>query len=221
MSDVRVPAVRLRAPSWRDGRLVIGVLIILSSVVLGARVVAVAGHTEPVFVAAADLPSGHPLNRADLRVVAVHLGAGTADYLSARRALPGGLVLARPVAAGELVPSGALGSAAGMTRRPVAIPVPAPMPSGLHRGTAVDLWSSAKETGTGETGYAPPARIAQGAEVYALVAPGAGLGSAGSGSAQVLLDEAQLRAVLDALANGAKIALVPAPVIHEGTVRAG
>jgi hypothetical protein len=218
MSDVRVPAVRLRAPSWRDGRLVVGVLIILSSVILGSRVVAAAGRTVPVFAAAADLPSGHPLSASDLRAVSVHLGPGTAGYLSVRRPLPEGMVLMRPIGAGELVPSGALGPPAGMTRRSVAIPVPPPLPEGLRPGAAVDLWSSAKETGPGATGYASPERIAQGAEIRAVVAAGSGLGVAGSGSAQVLLEEAQLRAVLDALANGAKIVLVPAPVVSGGTV---
>jgi hypothetical protein len=201
----------LKAPSWRDGRLIIGVLIIVSSVVLGARVVAAAGRTEPVFAAVANLPSGHQLNESDLRVVPVHLGAGAAGYLSARQPLPAGTVLTRPVGAGELVPSAALGPVAALMRRPVAIPVPAPLPSGLVPGASVDLWSSAKVTGTGTTGYAPPVRIAQGAEVFAVAAAGVSLGSSGGSSVQVLLDEGELRSVLDALANGAKIALVPMP----------
>lgn len=211
MSDVRVPAVRLRAPSWRDARLLIGVLIVVSSVVLGARVVAAAGHTEPVFAAVADLPSGHQLGPDDVKVVAVHLGSGAAGYLSARAPLPPGTVLVRPVGGGELVPSAALGSVTALARRPVAVPVPAPLPVGLRPGAAVDLWSSAKETGTGVTGYAPPVRVAQGAEVFAVAAAGVGLASSGTTNVQVLLEEGELRAVLDALANGAKVAVVPVP----------
>lgn len=211
MSDVRVPAVRLTRPSWRDGRLLVGVLIVLSSVVLGARVVAAAGRTEPVYAAVGDLPSGHQLTESDLRVVPVHLGSGAAGYLSARRPLPAGSVLLRPVGSGEIVPAAALGAAAALTRRPVTVPVAAPLPSGLQPGAGVDLWSSAKQAGAGTPGYAPPVRLAQAAEVYAVTTAPAGLGSGGGAGVQVLLDEGQLRSVLDALANGAKVALVPVP----------
>jgi hypothetical protein len=209
VSEVRVPAVRLKAPSWRDGRLIVGILIVLSSVILGARVVAAAGRTVPVFAAVTDLPSGRQLTREDLRVVSVHLGTGVAPYLTARREVPPGSVLTRAVGAGELLPSGVVGPASAITRRPLAIPVQAPGPDGLRPGAGVDVWSSAKETGTGAPGYAPPVRIAQGAEVYAATKGGDSLGSAGASSVQVLLDEGQLRSVLDAVANGAKIVLVP------------
>lgn len=210
MSEVRVPAVRLRAPSWRDGRLLVGILIVLSSMVLGARVVAAAGRTVPVFAAVTDLPSGHQLTASDVRVVPVHLASGTPLYLSARQTVPAGSVLVRPVGAGELVPVAAVGAPSALTRRPVTVPVAAPVPSGLRPGAAVDVWSSAKETGTGATGYAPPVRIAQNAEVYAVTASGGGLGGTGAAGVQVLLDDGQVRSVLDALANAAKVALVPA-----------
>ena len=211
MSDLRVPALRIKAPSWRDGRLLVGVLIVLSSVVLGARVVAAEGRTVPVLAAVTDLPSGHRLTASDVRAVPVHLASGLAGYLPARGGIPVGGVLVRPVGAGELVPTAAVGDAAALTRRPVAVPVPAPVPDGVRPGAGVDLWSSAKQAGTGATGYSPPVRIAEGVEVYAVAAAGTGLGGAGTTIVHVLLDEGQLRSVLDALANGAKIAVVPAP----------
>ena len=88
VSEVMVPAARLRRPSWRDSRLLVGVLIVLVSVVVGTRVMALADDTVPVFAATATLPSGHALGAADVRVVRVHLGAGAAPYLSARQAWP-------------------------------------------------------------------------------------------------------------------------------------
>jgi len=68
-----------------------------------------------------------------------------------------------------------------------------------------------KETGAGATGYRAPVRIAQAAEVFAVNAPGVGLASVQNSAVQVLLEEAELRAVLDGLANGARLAVVPAP----------
>jgi hypothetical protein len=201
--------------------LLAGLLIVLLSVLAGARVVALADRTVPVYAAAGALPSGHVLSRPDVRVARVHLESGTASYLSARRSLPAGLVLVRPVGAGELVPLAALGAASSMTRRPVSIPLPAPAPVGLQAGSPVDLWSSAKESGDGATGYRPPIRIATGAEVFAVSHAGAGLTAATGDSVQVLLEEDELRAVLDALANGAKLAVVPAPAGPELPEAAG
>jgi hypothetical protein len=211
VSEVRVPANRLRRPSWRDSRLIIGVLVVLLSVVLGARVMALADDSVPVYAAAGTLPSGHVLAASDVRVVRVHLGAGAATYLSARSPLRHGLVLARPVGAGELLPVAALGAPGSLTRRPVSIPVPAPLPAGLQPGVPVDVWSSAKEAGTGESTFRPPVRIATGAEVFAVSDGGSGLAAATGTSVQVLLEEGELRAVLDALANGARLAVVPQP----------
>lgn len=210
MSDVQVSAARLRRPSWRDSRLLVGVLIVVVSVVVGSRVMAMADRTVPVYAAAGTLPSGHVLARSDVTVVRVHLGSGAAAYLSARRGLQRGLVLARPIGAGELLPVAALGAPGSMTRRPVSIPVPAPLPVGLQPGSSVDLWSSAKDTAAGATGYRAPVRIATGAEVYAVTRAETGLAAGGDG-VQILLEEGELRAVLDALANGAKLAIVPAP----------
>jgi len=200
MSDVQVRANRLRRPSWHDPRLVVGVLVVLLSVVVGARVMAGADTTVPVYAAAGTFASGHVLGESDVRVVRVRLDGGTAGYLSARRPLPQGLVLARPV-----------GAPASLTRRPVSVPLPPPVPVGLRAGAAVDLWSSAKQTSDGATGYRPPERIAASAEVYAVTAARPGLGAASGDAVEVLLDDRQVRAVLDALANGAKIAVVPAP----------
>lgn len=210
MSDLHVPASRLRRPSWRDSRLLIGVVLVLASVAIGARVVAAADETVPVFAAASTLTSGHPIGRNDLRVVRVRLGSGTAAYLSARVTLPDGLVVTRPLGEGELVPRTAVGVATDLTRRPVAIPIPAPLPDTLRPGASVDVWSSTKETGAGSTGFRAPVRIAKAAEVFAVNAPGVGLASVQNSAVQVLLEEVELRAVLDGLANGARLAVVPA-----------
>ncbi len=53
MTDLPTPvASRLRAPSWRDSRLLVGVLLVVLSVVLGAVVVARADDRVPVYAAA-------------------------------------------------------------------------------------------------------------------------------------------------------------------------
>jgi hypothetical protein len=76
----------------------------------------------------------------------------------------------------------------------------------------VDVWSSARDTSApGTASFRPPVRLARAAEVFSVTLPGTGLGSAQGSAVQVLLPEQELRGTLDALANGARIALVPAP----------
>ena len=76
-------ARRLRPPSWRDGRLVVGVLLILASVALGVRLVAAADQRVPVFAAARTLVPGERVEAADLARVDVTLGDAAGAYLPA------------------------------------------------------------------------------------------------------------------------------------------
>ncbi len=217
MLDLPEPsAARLRPPSWRDARLIVGLVLVLASVALGARVVAAADDTVPVWAAGGTLPAGRTLADGDLRAVRVRLGAGAAPYLAVGDPLPPGAVLLRAVGAGELVPASAVGPPQAWTRRPVAIPLTGPVPDGLRVGARVDVWSSAREPGGPGSGgpqaaYRPPVRLAEGAEVFSVTVPGSGLAAATGSSVQVLLPEQELRTALDALANGARIAVVPAP----------
>ena len=80
MSDLPAPpANRLKPPSWLDGRLVVGIVLVLASVVVGAKVVASSGHFDEIWAAA-----GHPhavfkLRPADLE--ALTGGAPVADVV--------------------------------------------------------------------------------------------------------------------------------------------
>ncbi|MEX5633624.1 SAF domain-containing protein [Parafrankia sp. FMc2] len=113
------PARRLGRRRWRDSRLLVGVLLVLVSVVAGARLFTAADQTRQWVVAAADLPAGHLIVERDLRTVSAHLDGATSGryYPGDRRGDLVGATLARPVTAGELV-SGAdfAGSGAPATR---------------------------------------------------------------------------------------------------------
>lgn len=212
MTDLPIStATRLQRPSWRDTRLIVGLLIVLASVALGARVVAAADDTVPLYAAATTLVAGRTLTTADLTVVRVHLGAGSAAYLRAQSALPAQATLLRTLGAGELVPRSALGAASALQVRPVTVPLDGEPPAGLRVGARVDVWSSARDPAAGATHYASPVRLAQAAEVSALSGRDSGLSVAQRGSVQILLGESDLPVVLDALANGARLVLVPVP----------
>src|SRR3954471_16343060 len=102
------PAPRLLTPPrWLDLRLVLGVLLVLGSVLLGARVVSAADATVPVWAAAGDLAAGTVLTADDLVAVDVRLDDAANAYL-ATSTQPAGRTLSRAVSAGELLPRATL-----------------------------------------------------------------------------------------------------------------
>ncbi len=142
MADVPGPAPRrVRPPRWLDLRLVLGVLLVLGSVLLGARVVTAADATVPVWTAAADLSPGTVLTADDLVAVDVRLDSAAEAYLSAGTR-PDGHTLSRAVRAGELVPRSALEEPTQLVQ--LALPVQAGfVPPSLSRGQLVDVYAVA------------------------------------------------------------------------------
>jgi SAF domain-containing protein len=203
------PARRLQRPSWRDQRLLIGIVLVLASVALGARTMATADHTEPYYAARTTLATGTALTADQVRVVRVRISGGRAAYLRARQPLPAGQVVTRTIGAGELVPIAATAPVGRLALRPVNIPIDQ-VPAGLAVGGRVDLWSSSPRP-EGATGFLPAHRIAERAEVFHVDRAGTGLNAGRGASVQILLPAGELPAVLDALANEARIALLPLP----------
>jgi hypothetical protein len=204
-------APRLKRPSWRDPRLLIGLVLLLTSVAIGARLVALADHTEPAYAARDTLATGTPLTSEVLMVVRIRLTGTQAKYLDARRPLPAGQVLVRPVGAGEVVPLAALAPAGQLQVRPVSIPIDGIPPRGLASGGVVDVWASAKRRDAEGGGYDQPERIADAVEVFDVRVPGTGLSASRTGSVEVLLPTEELAPVLDALANQARVVILPLP----------
>ncbi len=219
-------AARIQAPGWRNPRLLIGLLLVFSSIAVGARVMAAADRTAPVFAASRALPTGTVLSDSDLTVVRLRLTGTQAAYLDARKPIPAGRVLIRPVGEGELVPAAALVTASQLRMRPVSIPINGPLPSGLRAGGLVDVWASAKASsagsassadGTGGTsgapsgGYLDAQRIASSVEVSGVESESRSLSASSAATVQILVESRALPVVLNALANDAQIAVLPIP----------
>ncbi len=158
---------RVRPPRWLDLRLVLGVLLVLGSVLLGARVVSAADATVPVWAVAEDLAAGTELDADDLVAVDVRLDDAASAYLSTSTR-PEGRTLGRAVQAGELLPRSALEEPADLVQ--VALPVQAGfVPPSLQRGQLVD--------------------------VYALADPAAGATAEADGSVTVVVEQAPVQAL--------------------------
>ncbi|KAA1418716.1 flagellar biosynthesis protein FlgA [Nocardioides humilatus] len=136
-------ATRAVRAGWRDPRLWIGLLIVAGSVVLGARVMSAADDTVSVWAVIDDHGAGSQLGGDDVVAVRVRF-TGDADldrYVAADRPLATGIVLARGVGAGELLPRAAIGSRSDATTVQVPVDIePAKVPPDVAPGSVVDVY---------------------------------------------------------------------------------
>lgn len=205
-------ARRLQRPGWRDLRVVVGLLLVLLSVAGGARLVAGLDDTTPVYAAARDLLPGQPVSAQDVVTVDVRLGEGSSRYVDGATALATGTHLLRPVAAGELIPAAALGTAREALDKTVSVPVDTRSAGTLSTGSVVDVWVSRRDTEALGEAYLDPELLLAGAVVDHVPPEGGGLGSGlGRSSVAVVVPAVQVGAVIAAVDQGARVTLVPGP----------
>ncbi|WP_182111712.1 MULTISPECIES: hypothetical protein [unclassified Actinotalea] len=211
----RPVATRLRRPGWRDPRLLLGLVLVALSVALGAWAVGAAGRTVPVYVAQQALVPGQVLDASVLVVRDVRLDAAAGAYLGAGEPLPDDLVVQRPVAQGELVPRGALAQEDDLGLRPVAVGVPAGLPSGLAPGAAVDLWfvpaaaDGLDASGAGEA--TEPYEVAAGLTVAEVAEPEGAFSVGATTTVHVLVPVDRLSEVLAVTAAEGSLHVVVVP----------
>lgn len=185
-------AVRASRPGWRDPRLWVGVALVAASVVLGARLLAAADDMVTVWTAGSDLGVGQRLEADDLVAQRVRFDDEQAlgSYLGADDELPPEATLLRPVAAGELVPAAALGSAqdSGHVELPLSVD-PERLPE-LGSGASVDVYLLA--TGRDADGRkvdVGPGPVLADVTVVDAGAPDGGFGSSGQRRVVVAVPE--------------------------------
>lgn len=204
MSELPAPtAARVARARWLDARLLVGLLLVLLSVVVGARAFAAADHRVQVWSVTRDLGADTPLSRDDVQARSVGLDAATGRYLSAAQP-PDGLVLTRPVGRGELLPASAVSRAGSPDRRRIVIEVARFGVAGLAKGRVVDVYV-VRETGSGSAATpAPPELVLGGVTLGEDVRTGGSAFGASGAKAGVtlLVDRAQVPRVIDAVAHG-------------------
>jgi hypothetical protein len=135
-------ATRAQPPGWRDPRLWIGVVIVATSVIAGARVLGAADDSVTVWSVTRDLAPGDTLREQDLasRSVRFNDAADLERYLRTTDPLPDDLRLVRGLGAGELVPAGALGSGESADTVIVSLAFPPELiPTNIGTGSVIEL----------------------------------------------------------------------------------
>jgi hypothetical protein len=199
-------ARRGRGGARPDPRLVLGVALVAGSALGVWALVEALDDTTDVLVASETMTPGTRVDRADLRIESVRLGALATGYVLPGEIPDDGLVVVRTVRAGELLPEASVAADDDAGLATVVVPARGPLPGDVSPGALVDVWSAGVlERGATE----PPVVLVPAAEVAAVVESDGMMASTGP-SVELLIPRERTAAMLEALASGDVIDLVPA-----------
>ncbi len=137
------PVMRLRRPRWKDPRLIVGVILVIASVLMGALLVSRLSQTVPVLVARTDIVPGEDAGRlgADDRRAPSRGTSAICTWASSQRSPPMEPSPRSPSGQGELLPpASAIGQPVDVPLRPVVIPVGSAVAESVSVGASVELW---------------------------------------------------------------------------------
>ncbi len=218
MSDLPSPrAPRLPSARWADPRLLLGLLLILASVALGAKLFAEADQRVAVWAVTRDLGADTVLSERDLVVRSVRLDATAARYASAQQRLDGH-VLTRPIGRFELLPVAALRKAGATDLRRMVVEVDRFTAAGLDTGSVVDVYTV--RTARADDQPQRPELVLTDVTVAAARKDGRGGfgGTGGRVGVTLLLPAREVPSVIDAVAHGTLyLVQVPASAGRSGS----
>lgn len=181
-------ARRLVKPSWKDARLVVGVLLVLLAVVIGSLAFSAVDERVGMWAAKHTLTPGHAVSEEDFVRVDVQLGEAAPDYLRVDDRLPNGAIMDRLLEPGELVPKAAVIDPTDKRVREVPVRVDAIYLSNLAVGSRVTVYvpeRASEDDSSDETiTYTP---LVERATVSSLPEASRGVIGSGSGSSAVIV----------------------------------
>ena len=203
--DAVTTGARLKPPSWKDPRLLVGVLLVLASVAGVISLVGSADQTTEVYAARDSIAVGEKLTAENAVRVRVRLGETEQHYVTVEAGFPDGLVAVQRIGKNQLVPKESLATVDALDRKPVAVTVDEVLPPQAVAGTRVDVWIALPDA---RNGFNEPKLLLPGAEIAQVTAGSTALGSARNTVLMVLVADGQMPAILGAQANEAKISVV-------------
>ena len=155
------PSQRNTRARWKDGRLVLGVLLVAVTALTGAKIFASADDTTSVWAAKRAIPAGARITAADLTSARVRFTSDDSaqQYVASASELEG-LVALRQISVGEFVPKEAAGTQLDSERTELPLSVQAGrLPADLLVGDQVDIWVVPKAGDTAGSGQQTARRL--------------------------------------------------------------
>ncbi|MFJ5860536.1 hypothetical protein ACIQCM_03865 [Pseudarthrobacter sp. NPDC092439] len=203
--DSSVTVSRLKRPSWKDPRLVVGILLVLASVAGVISLLAAADRTTEVFAARNGIAVGERLTPENVVRTKVRLGDVEQHYITAASGLPEDAVAIQRIGKEQLVPRTSLGTVDALDRKPVALTVSEALPAQAVAGARVDVWVAQPDA---RNGFSEPTLLLPGAEIAEVAEGATALGSSKTTVIMVLVEDSRMPALLGAQANDARISVV-------------
>lgn len=189
-----------------DPRLLIGLLLVAASVAGVIAIVSAADESVEVYAAREPLAPGDRIGSDDLVSASVRLDDAAHLYLVPGDIPAAGVVVTRPVGAGELLPASSVGSVDGLRLTSVVLTVSGQLAESVLPGATVDVWAARE----GEGGvFAAPTVIVPGATVVRLVEEESLVASGGTVAVELLVPKTKVARVLEAVANADALSIVP------------
>jgi hypothetical protein len=198
-------AARLKRPSWKDPRLLVGVLLVLASVAGVVFLVQSADQTTEVYAARDGIAVGEKLTSENVVRARVKLGEAEGQYITAETGLPENVVAVQRIGKDQLVPRASLGTVDELDRKPVALSIEETLPAQAVAGARVDVWVAQPDA---RNGFSEPKLLLPGAEIAEVTDGSTALGSSRTTVLMVLVEDSQMPSLLGAQANEAKISVV-------------
>lgn len=210
MNDTPTEARRIRPPGWRDPRLLIGLLIVALSVTGVVALVQTVDEREGYWAASTDIVPGAQVTAEDFHIVQASMSESSDHYWEADKELPPEFLVSSTILQGELLTQRQVTESDPDGRQEVGVRVSEDMPASVTVGSRVDVWvAAAREDGRG---YEEPTKMISNAEVTGTDNNTSAFAAANTTTVYVMLAQDAVPPVLDAQANDATIALVPATI---------
>jgi len=201
----RVPGSR---GVWRDPRFVIGIVLIAASVLGCVLLVSQARGGIAVYQTTRAVAAGEPLDATNTHVVSAR---PESDAYLPEGALHEADVAARSLGAGELVPAGAVTSAADVDHRRLLVTVSTGLPDSAGPGDGLELWfvpSARAGVGAAEEDTSPRL-VSDSVTLIRIGEAATAIGSAGGMRLEVRVPVEDLADVLAATGGDGSLTAVP------------
>jgi len=191
---------------WFDPRFAIGIVLVVASVVGISALVSAADSGVTVMAARDTLVAGQRVDADDLVPTRVRIAAAQSLYVGEGDVPAAGRTVTRTIAAGELVPASALGDTAAESLTSVVLDLESGLPETVGVGSRVDVWAGREL----DNGHFEAPTVIVGSATVARVVDNQSLMASDSGtSLELLIPRSTTARVLEAVANGAAISVVP------------
>lgn len=196
---------RARRAFWGDIRFLIGIALVILSIAGVWLIVSSARQTTPVLQADRTIAQGEALVSDDFRVVEVSLGTVVDGYLAPQDLEPG-MIAARTLSAGELLPATAAADAQSGRTTSIVIESSVGIPESVAVGTPVELWYAPVVAESDE--FDAP-RILVADVVVASIPETDGILAQRTAMLEIVIDRSDVADVLAAITGGAALSVVP------------